>query len=284
MYFEIHLQNISLPKIQYFCQGQTHKFLCPFFVDDILITFYMEYSRNKLVLVVIFIILLQAQSFVRQNHKKPSLQRRRLVESVDTLTNSAGALDQLAQQPEMFASGLLDGFAHTFSSRLVGVLAGNVAAVFVLKLITDWIWRTARTKYEDLLNSITKPFQASPRSKNGDLATSINNMGVESEAALPPSAYFTLILCILIDFGGDASYLLPGVGEAEDAAWAPLSAFLLSNIFGSNVVTTLDFVKEALPGTDILPVAVIAWLLKYRFPDSGASKYLGLSSDNKKKE
>jgi hypothetical protein len=193
---------------------------------------------------------------------------------------------------------LLDGFSHTFSSRLIGVLAGNVVAIFLLKIMTDWIWQSARNKYTDVIDSITKPFRSStPDSKksnsnsNSNQKTTIGNedetttiVSVQNDQPLPPSAYLTLVLCILIDFGGDASFLLPGIGEAEDAAWAPLSAFLLSNIFGSNVVTTLDFIKEALPGTDILPVAVIAWLLKNKFPDSSAAKYLGLSREDKKKK
>ena len=219
--------------------------------------------------------------------KANSRIQRHLLDPATSVTDVGSSLNDLAQQPEIFASGLLDGFSHTFSSRLIGVLAGNVVAIFLLKIITDWIWQSARNKYADVVDSITKPFRSTPREmkskSKSDQSIVAAGKEVESDVdtPLPPSAYLTLVLCILIDFGGDASFLLPGIGEAEDAAWAPLSAFLLSNIFGSNVVTTLDFVKEALPGTDVIPMAVIAWLLKNKYPDSSAARYLGLSRENK---
>jgi len=88
----------------------------------------------------------------------------------------------------------------------------------------------------------------------------------------------SLYLCIFIDLIGDSSYLLPGVGETEDLIWAPISALLLSAALGSAQVGTLDFVKEALPFTDALPVATLAWVLKNVYPDSGPAKLLRLSS------
>jgi len=87
----------------------------------------------------------------------------------------------------------------------------------------------------------------------------------------------SLYLCIFIDLIGDSSYLLPGVGENEDLIWAPISALLLSAALGSAQVGTLDFVKEALPFTDALPVATLAWVLKNVYPESGPAKLLGLS-------
>ena len=63
-------------------------------------------------------------------------------------------------------------------------------------------------------------------------------------------------------------------------AWAPMSAFLLQQLFGSNILTTVDFFKEALPFTDIIPIAVLAWFLKYVWPDSPLSNTLGIGSSN----
>ncbi|KAL6067597.1 Rod shape-determining protein MreD [Balamuthia mandrillaris] len=73
-------------------------------------------------------------------------------------------------------------------------------------------------------------------------------------------AYAKLILSLLIDAVGVITYLIPGLGEVADAAWAPISAFLLWYLYGSLAVAALGFVEEAIPGTDFVPTATLAWL------------------------
>ena len=89
---------------------------------------------------------------------------------------------------------------------------------------------------------------------------------------------------LLIDFIGDTSFLLPGIGEAEDVIAAPLEAFVIGKLFDSNFLTFVEFAKEILPGTDILPVATIAWLLENVFDDSELAKLLQLGEKNKQKD
>jgi hypothetical protein len=98
----------------------------------------------------------------------------------------------------------------------------------------------------------------------------------EKLSSIPLSGYAKLLLCLAIDLGSDVSFLIPGIGEAEDVAWAPISAYALNLIFGSNVVSGLEFVKEILPGTDILPLATLAWLLQNVFVESPLTGALGL--------
>jgi hypothetical protein len=64
------------------------------------------------------------------------------------------------------------------------------------------------------------------------------------------------------------------------ARWAPLSALAVSVLFKSRAVGAVDFVKEALPFSDVLPVATLSWALKYLYPDSKLTKLLGLSNLN----
>ncbi|KAL3932733.1 MAG: hypothetical protein SGPRY_000586 [Prymnesium sp.] len=71
-----------------------------------------------------------------------------------------------------------------------------------------------------------------------------------------------LLLSVLIDLIGMATYLLPVAGEAGDVAWAPISALLLYQLYGSPIITGIAFVEELLPGLDIIPTATIAWLLE----------------------
>lgn len=103
--------------------------------------------------------------------------------------------------------------------------------------------------------------------------------------SLPPvpiTQWLKLIPCILVDAGGDASYLLPLLGEAEDAVWAPTSALILRQLFGSNFLAGVDFVKEALPFTDFIPLATIAWGLETFAPTSRAAKALGIPQSDSK--
>mmetsp|Transcript_58307 Transcript_58307/g.132070 ORF Transcript_58307/g.132070 Transcript_58307/m.132070 type:complete len:209 (-) Transcript_58307:118-744(-) len=85
-----------------------------------------------------------------------------------------------------------------------------------------------------------------------------------------------LYACLFVDLVGDTSFLIPGAGETEDILWAPISAWALTTLFNSPALGVIDFVKEILPFSDIIPVATIAWVLRYLYPESGPSKFLGL--------
>ena len=63
----------------------------------------------------------------------------------------------------------------------------------------------------------------------------INRPAAPSIPQLPLSTWAKLVACIGIDLLSDSSFLIPGVGEAEDIAWAPISAFLLKTLFDSNI-------------------------------------------------
>ena len=89
-----------------------------------------------------------------------------------------------------------------------------------------------------------------------------------------------LVLSVLIDAVGMSTYLFPGVGEAADAGWAPVSATLVQALYGSWLLTVLDFFEEALPFSDALPTACIGWLLEY----SPASKFVGWVPKSAKKQ
>jgi len=70
-------------------------------------------------------------------------------------------------------------------------------------------------------------------------------------------------ISVAIDFIGVASYFLPLIGEVGDFAWAPASAILIKALYGSNVLSSMGFVEELVPGTDLLPTATIGWALEY---------------------
>ncbi len=80
--------------------------------------------------------------------------------------------------------------------------------------------------------------------------------------------YTKLVLCLLLDLVGYASYLFPGVGEFTDGVWAPIAAYLNYSLFkdqtgiGGSIFTLLE---EGLPGTDFIPSFTLTWAYTYLF-------------------
>mmetsp|Transcript_7379 Transcript_7379/g.26261 ORF Transcript_7379/g.26261 Transcript_7379/m.26261 type:complete len:175 (+) Transcript_7379:28-552(+) len=72
-----------------------------------------------------------------------------------------------------------------------------------------------------------------------------------------------LLVSIAVDVVGWSSFVLPGVGEVEDVVWAPVSAAMVQALYGNRLLTGIDFVKEALPFTDVLPTATVGWAIQY---------------------
>ena len=69
-----------------------------------------------------------------------------------------------------------------------------------------------------------------------------------------------LVVCLVVDVIGFASFLLPGFGELGDFAWAPLSAIYLWFMFDHSLrIAALGFFEELMPGLDFVPTATIAW-------------------------
>ena len=71
-----------------------------------------------------------------------------------------------------------------------------------------------------------------------------------------------LFACMTVDALGFSTYLLPGLGEAFDVAWAPMQAFFLHYMFGGLLLSGFGFVEEIVPGLDFIPTATIAWTLE----------------------
>ena len=72
-----------------------------------------------------------------------------------------------------------------------------------------------------------------------------------------------LLLSLLIDLVGYASFGIPGVGEVGDIGWAPVSGILITYLYGNALLGGLGFIEELLPGADFIPTATIGWLITY---------------------
>jgi hypothetical protein len=76
----------------------------------------------------------------------------------------------------------------------------------------------------------------------------------------------SIVICILMDLIGFASFSLPGIGEFSDLIWAPVSGTVFYFLFGGRIGFfggLLNFTEEILPFTDFIPSFSIAWVLKY---------------------
>jgi hypothetical protein len=75
-----------------------------------------------------------------------------------------------------------------------------------------------------------------------------------------------LILSILFDIVGMASFLIPAFAEITDLAWAPLAGLILSRMYkgyAGKVGGVLVFIEELLPGVDFIPTFTLTWLYVY---------------------
>merc|ERR1712190_413578 len=84
----------------------------------------------------------------------------------------------------------------------------------------------------------------------------------QDHGCFAPGSGMKLLACVGLDLCGNASYLLPEIGEGADLVWAPMQAIALRAMFHSNTLPMVALAEELLPGTDIIPTATIAWCLE----------------------
>jgi len=80
--------------------------------------------------------------------------------------------------------------------------------------------------------------------------------------------------CVAMDVAGDASELIPVLGELTDVAFAPASAGLLQLLFKSPGISAFGFAEEILPFTDVIPTFTLSWILATLFPTTPLAKTL----------
>lgn len=78
--------------------------------------------------------------------------------------------------------------------------------------------------------------------------------------------YGKLVLGILLDLVGMASYFFPGWGDGADLVWAPISGLLITRMYpdkSGKIGGVIGFLEELLPGTDVVPTFTLMWLYTY---------------------
>lgn len=82
------------------------------------------------------------------------------------------------------------------------------------------------------------------------------------------SKHKKLLLGLVFDAIGYASFIIPGIGEFSDIIWAPVSAWLVVKMYKGNtgkIAGVVSFIEEISPGLDIIPTFTFTWLYTYLF-------------------
>jgi len=91
-----------------------------------------------------------------------------------------------------------------------------------------------------------------------------NKMRNELLKKYKKTKYFKLILAIIIDLVGAATYIVPAIGESGDLVWGPISGLLIFMLFPNRKVIAFGgALEELMPFADFIPTALIAWSLDY---------------------
>jgi hypothetical protein len=94
------------------------------------------------------------------------------------------------------------------------------------------------------------------------------------QEAITPGAWAKLAGCVALDAAGDASELIPFLGEFTDVGFAPLEAGLLNLFFQSPAIAAFGFVEEILPVTDVIPTFTLSWCLATLWPTTPLARRL----------
>ncbi|EGZ05788.1 hypothetical protein PHYSODRAFT_532873 [Phytophthora sojae] len=120
--------------------------------------------------------------------------------------------------------------------------------------------------------------------------------GMPGEESLSPSALSArakeyvlenpsrkLVASLAIDFLGNATFVVPGVGELADVLWAPVSAKMVDTLYkeSSPHAKYVAFMEEVLPFTDFIPTATLAWM-KENLSSKELNKLLALTKFSKR--
>ena len=82
-----------------------------------------------------------------------------------------------------------------------------------------------------------------------------------------------LVMSILLDLVGMATFLIPFLGEIGDLLWAPIAAYMMAkmyNGFSGKVAGVFTFLEEIIPLTDFIPSFTLMWIYTYVIKDEKA--------------
>ena len=115
-----------------------------------------------------------------------------------------------------------------------------------------------------------------------ELGSKVKDQLTPETERIEAGAWAKLALCVVLDLAGDASELIPFLGEFTDLGFAPVEAALIKALFQSNALAGIGFVEEILPFTDVVPTFTISWALQNVWPTTPLARKLLPQGDDKK--
>lgn len=172
-------------------------------------------------------------------------------------------------------------FWTSLQSKLISFVLGQVLATIVFTLVI-WLigsqFSNIMAFLSDRIGTLWNQQQQQQQQSKLQIPTDLQDPLRRASTSIPPD-FSKLLLCMAIDVIGTSSELIPFVGEITDVVYAPVAAWMLRSIFGSNnVLFLLEFAEEILPFTDILPLATICWVVDTYYRDSNLAKFLQLGN------
>jgi hypothetical protein len=75
-----------------------------------------------------------------------------------------------------------------------------------------------------------------------------------------------LMIGILLDLVGMATFLIPVLGEFGDIIWAPIAGYMMTRMykgFSGKMAGIFTFLEEIIPFTDVIPSFTLMWIYTY---------------------
>lgn len=83
---------------------------------------------------------------------------------------------------------------------------------------------------------------------------------------MKPNSLPSIYWCVFFDVMGLLTYLIPGLGEFFDIAWAPIAGIAFFLLFNKNRFAFFgglcSFLEEISPGLDFIPTFTMGWLMR----------------------
>ncbi|TDH73476.1 uncharacterized protein CCR75_003081 [Bremia lactucae] len=158
------------------------------------------------------------------------------------------------------------------------VVLSAISAVVTVKLVSS---ERVKSACQHLLTSQQGQlllFEGMP----GEELLSPSVMSVRAKEFINANPSRKLVASLAIDFLGNATFVVPGLGEVIDVLWAPVSSKMVDALYkeSSPRAKYVALMEELLPFTDFIPTAKLAWM-KENLSSAELGKLLMLTPSRK---
>lgn len=160
-----------------------------------------------------------------------------------------------------------------------------LAFIYIWTIISPYInsfrdaqtfWKSFKQEYE--INKANNSNDINSSSKRNNHEDSTSNLPTTSStlsstslvqlaSAPPPSSPKRLAIkffvSLVIDVIGGIAASIPYFGSLFEVIWAPVSSFLIYNLYQSKLFAGLGLIEELIPIVGLFPTALLAWLKEF---------------------